>query len=136
MTARQSTSTARASLSPSLDSSFENTLSQLYATSSSVLTPDYGVLWGLDCGAVGEDMIILQRSACRNTFSYSYFHRILLLVISFALMFMLCCHTCSVFRRQREAILAAQEHNPRARAEPYIDPLSDARLNQQPQYRT
>ena len=59
-TARQSVQAVTQSITKNLISTFNSTISQLYQTSSSVLTPNYGVLWGLNCHVVGEDMLLFQ----------------------------------------------------------------------------
>lgn len=58
--ARQSVQTVTQSISSNLISTFNNTINQLYQTSSSVLTPNYGVLWGLNCRVIGEDLLLFQ----------------------------------------------------------------------------
>jgi hypothetical protein len=128
-TARQSVQAVSQSLTQNLLPTFQNTIAKLYQTSQAILTPNYGVLWGLDCSVVGEDMVLFQQTACHNTFSYSYFHRILALLISASLILLLCCNTCTLFRRRKD-ILEHLQGPRKQRAHPYTapDPLSNGRL--------
>jgi hypothetical protein len=103
-TARQSVQAATQTISQNVVPTFNSTISKLYQTSQSILTPNYGMLWGLNCSVVGEDMQLFEEVACYNTFSYSYFHRILCMVISFSLLLLLCCNTCSLFRRRKDIL--------------------------------
>lgn len=128
--ARQAVQALSRSLTQNLLPTFSNTIGKLYQTSKAILTPDYGVLWGLDCSVVGEDMVLFQETACHNTFSYSYFHRILALLLSACLLLLLCCNTCTLFRRRKD-ILEHLQGPPKHRANPYLphDPLSNGRLH-------
>lgn len=74
-------------------------------------------------------MVLFQQASCNNSFSYSYFHRIICMVIAFSLLVLLCCNTCVIFRR-RKNILEERYAPNNARASPYLinDPLSNARL--------
>jgi hypothetical protein len=52
-TARQSIQATTQSVNLNLNPTFKNTLSSLYSTSGSILTPNYGMLWGLNCQVIG-----------------------------------------------------------------------------------
>lgn len=129
LTARQSVSTVTNAISKNLVPTFENTINKLYSTSPFILTPNYGILWGLDCTVIGEDLVLFQEVACKNTFSYSYYHRIMCCIIGFALTALLCCCSCTIFRKRREILLVSYPpEDKKAKAMPYQSPLSDFRL--------
>jgi|JI10StandDraft_1071094.scaffolds.fasta_scaffold710894_3 hypothetical protein len=76
------------------------------AASDSGLDPKYGVLAGLNCSVLGEDIVLFKSALCRATFSYSYFHGILLLGMGLCLALLLCCNTCVLFRKKKDILNA------------------------------
>jgi hypothetical protein len=60
LSARQSVQSVTQAVNQNLVPTFQTTINQLYNTAQSILTPNYGVLWGLDCSVVGEDMVLFQ----------------------------------------------------------------------------
>jgi hypothetical protein len=128
--ARKAVTTARALLPGSIQPLYADALAKLYSSSKSILQPKYGLLGGLNCQLVGDDLRLFQQSACHNTFSHAYFHRILALILAFALLFLLCCNTCVLFRSRKEILEAKMVQGPVVRAHALDhNPLSDARLD-------
>ena len=139
-TARKEVFTLNEDLSKTVNPIVASTVTGLYASFGSLVDPTYGVLSGLNCGVIGEDLTVFKAALCQNTFSYSYFHRILMMVISMCLAFLLCCNTCVLFRKKRDIFNAIyypsddenDRRNPRGEQNnPYLAraaPLTDERL--------
>jgi hypothetical protein len=79
-------------------------------------------LGGLNCSVIGEDLSVFKTSVCANTFSYSYFHRILMMTIACCLSVLLCCNTCVLFRKKKDIFNAVNfptdDEEGRVRAQP------------------
>lgn len=66
----------------------------LQGTYSSVFDPQYGLLSGLDCRVVGEDMSYTAASLCNHSFVHSFILRIMFIISGFSILVLLCCVTC------------------------------------------
>lgn len=97
------------------------------------MNPRYGLLGGLNCGVIGEDILVFKAAVCRNTFSYSYFHRIIMSILACCLAVLLCCNTCVLFRKKKDIYnsinFPSDDNNDgKARVQAQVAPLTDARL--------
>ena len=76
-------------------------------------------------------MDVFASSVCNNTFSYSYYHRILMIIIAFCLAFLLCCNTCVLFRKKKDILnhinYPSDDNQGKNRAQ-QVDPRTDNRL--------
>lgn len=82
----------------SLGTTFSNTISHLEAIVTSVVDPQYGLLAGLNCLLLGDDLNLVINSTCTSFFNTFYFLRFSLGVAAFGILFTLCCTTCSGVR--------------------------------------
>ena len=78
------------------------TKSGLYTSSASIVDSKLGLVGGLNCEVIGQDLEVFQSSVCHNTFSYMYFHRMMAMLIACLLGFLLCCNTCVIFRKKKD----------------------------------
>lgn len=79
-------------------SSFTTIINTLQTVVSSVVDPTSGMIAGLNCLLLGEDMNMLANATCTKFFNTFYFLRLTLGISAFGILFSLCCTTCSGVR--------------------------------------
>lgn len=82
----------------SVGTSFTNIINTLETVVSSVVDPNSGMIAGLNCLLLGEDMNLLANATCTKFFNTFYFLRLTLGISAFGILFSLCCATCSGVR--------------------------------------
>ena len=80
--------------------------------------PNYGLLAGLNCLLFGEDFERFQQVLCGKTYVTVYDHRIIIAIISFALLFSLCCLTCTGVRQYKQEQMMENEKKYLGTAQP------------------
>lgn len=84
-----------------LFTSIEN---NLMVNAESIVHAQEGLLAGLDCRLVGEDMTRMVDSICIMTFNQLFFTFVVLGLISFSLLFSICCIVCVGVQHYKHAI--------------------------------
>lgn len=72
--------------------------SQLTSIVRSVVDPQYGMVVGLNCLVLGEDINLISNTTCVRLFNTFYFLRLALGLAAFGILFTLCCATCTGVR--------------------------------------
>lgn len=75
-----------------------------------------GMLAGLNCLILGEDINLIVSTTCSSLFNTFFFLRLTLAMVAFGILFSLCCITCSGVRaykhnERRGAVLPGQEES-------------------------
>ena len=79
-------------------STFTTVSTALTTAVSTVVDPQYGMIAGLNCLLLGEDINLISNTACTKLFNTFYFLRLTLGIAAFGILFSLCCTTCSGVR--------------------------------------
>jgi hypothetical protein len=103
-TANTAVNTFSSDLSGTLNTTFTNTQNSLSAASSTVSDPQYGLVAGLNCKLIGEDIQMVTSTFCQSVFTISYFTRLVLGLASFGILFSLCCGVCTGVRFYKHEI--------------------------------
>ncbi len=69
---------------------------------SAIVNAQYGLLNGLNCQTIGEDVRLMKNVVCNGLFLYTYFTRVIFGILSFALLFLMCCVTCAGHRNCKQ----------------------------------
>jgi hypothetical protein len=77
---------------------FNNVITSLNSTVSGVTDPDYGLVAGLNCVLIGEDIQLFVSTLCVSNFNTVYLTRLIMGISSFGILFALCCIVCSGVR--------------------------------------
>lgn len=92
---------------------FTTIVDNLEEALDSVFNPDTGMLAGLNCLLLGEDINLIVSTTCSSLFTTIYFLRLTLAMVAFGLLFSVCCITCSGVRafknNERRSILPNEE---------------------------
>jgi hypothetical protein len=67
-------------------------------TASSVFDPDKGMLNGLNCAIMGDDVNLILDTFCTQLFNTIFSLRLCLGIAAFGILFAMCCSTCSGIR--------------------------------------
>lgn len=77
---------------------FDTVITNLQVNLDSVFNENNGILTGLNCQILGEDINLIVSTTCNSLFNTFYFLRIILAIVSFCILFSICCITCSGIR--------------------------------------
>jgi hypothetical protein len=77
---------------------FNNVITNLGTTISGVTDPTYGLVAGLNCVLIGEDIKLFVSTLCVSNFNTFYLTRLIMGISSFGILFALCCIVCSGVR--------------------------------------
>lgn len=102
--ATSSVNTFTSDLSGTINTTFTNAQSSLNSASASVTDPTYGLVAGLNCRLIGEDIQRATTTFCQSVFTVSYFTRLVLGLASFGILFSLCCGVCTGVRFHKHEI--------------------------------
>jgi hypothetical protein len=97
-TANTAINTFTSDLAGTLNTTFTNAQSSLAAASATVVDPQYGLVAGLNCKLIGQDIQMATTTFCQSVFTISYFTRLVLGLASFGILFSLCCGVCTGVR--------------------------------------
>jgi hypothetical protein len=85
-----------------LSTNFTNVYGNLTATLSPITDPNNGMIAGLNCLVLGEDLVLAKNTFCVTMFNSFYFLFVTIGTSSFALLFGLCCIVCSGVRHYKQ----------------------------------
>lgn len=81
-----------------INSTMTNVLGNLTAAVDSIIDPNYGLIAGLNCKIIGEDLTLVVGSICVSNFNTLYITRLLMGIAAFGILFAMCCIVCSGVR--------------------------------------
>lgn len=81
-----------------INSAFTSIITILEGLVSTVVDPNYGMVAGLNCLLLGEDINLLANTACNKLFVTLSMLRLTLGLAAFGILFSMCCTTCSGVR--------------------------------------
>jgi len=103
-TANTALGTFTSDLTGTIGTTFTNTINTLNAAASSVTDPNYGLMAGLNCKLIGEDIQRATTTFCKSVFNVTYFTRLVIGLASFGILFSLCCGVCTGVRFYKHSI--------------------------------
>ncbi len=86
-----------------VNSSLTSIISTLNSTFGSITDPQYGLIAGLNCKIIGEDLQTMVSSVCVSNFNTLYITRLLMGIAAFGILFAMCCIVCSGVRHFKHA---------------------------------
>merc|ERR1711974_268744 len=81
-----------------INTTFTDVMGNLTAAVDTVTDPQYGLIAGLNCLLIGEDIVTFVNSVCVTNFNTIYLTRLVMGISSFGILFSLCCIVCSGVR--------------------------------------
>ncbi len=81
-----------------LQTTMTQVLGNLTNTVDSITNAKYGLIAGLNCRLIGEDIMLLVNSICVSNFNTIYITRMAMGIIAFGILISLCCIVCSGVR--------------------------------------
>jgi len=87
-----------------IESSLQNVVNTLSATVSSIIDPTYGLVAGFNCALLGADILLVNNTACVRGFSLLFFFRSAFGIAGIAIIFALCCTTCTGVRHYKQSV--------------------------------
>lgn len=103
-TATTSTNQFISKLTGTLNVTLTNAVNALSSTTDSVTDPKYGLVAGLNCRLIGEDLSTFTDSLCKGSFTVAYFSRLALGCASFGILFSMWCGVCTGVRFYKHGI--------------------------------
>jgi hypothetical protein len=91
--------TTLGTLTPKMTSTFTS----LNTTMNPLVDPTYGLIAGINCLLIGEDIILMKNTVCVSLFNSLYFLFVTIGTSSFALLFSMCCIVCSGVRHYKQS---------------------------------
>jgi hypothetical protein len=82
-----------------------NVINNLESILSSVFDPKYGMISGLNCLVLGEDIDVISDTVCISLFNIIFFLRIICGIIGFGVLFFMCFSVCSGMRAYRQSMV-------------------------------
>ena len=82
---------------------FDTTMTNLDGIASTITDPQYGIIAGFNCRLFGEDLELLINTFCARFFNVFYFLRLATGILSFAILFAMCCSVCAGVRHFKHA---------------------------------
>lgn len=77
---------------------FSGVVNSLNAAVGTVTDPNYGMIAGLNCLLIGQDISTFVSTICVSNFNTVYLTRLIMGISSFGILFALCCIVCSGVR--------------------------------------
>lgn len=71
---------------------------------TSVFDPNYGMISGLNCLILGEDINLISNTTCTKFFNTFFLFRLTLGIAAFGILFMMCCTVCSGVRHYKHSM--------------------------------
>lgn len=93
-------------MSSNVQTLFGSVNTNLQTISASVLTPTTGVIDGIDCRLLYQDLVNVKDSLCISSFNSAFFTLVTVGIMSFSLLFALCCIVCVSVRHHQQSLLA------------------------------
>ena len=83
---------------------FVNAINSLKTTAESVTDPKYGMIAGLNCRLIGEDIQRTFDTLCQSLFTITFYIRLVMGLASFGILFSMCCGVCTGVRFMKHEI--------------------------------
>ena len=96
-TAATSLNTVISDFTP-VNTTMDNIATTLVNAFDPILNPKFGLIAGLNCKIIGEDLQTMVSSVCVSNFNTLYITRLLMGITAFAIVFAMCCIVCSGVR--------------------------------------
>lgn len=74
----------------------------LQSTVNTITDPNYGIVAGLNCAIIGEDILLVLNTLCTNGFKLSFFIRLAFGIAGFGVLFSMWCASCTGVRHYRQ----------------------------------
>jgi hypothetical protein len=103
-TATTSVQTFTTCLTGKINTTLTNAITALNSAAATVTDPQYGLMAGLNCRLIGEDIQRASNTFCQSIFNISYFSRLVLGLASFGILFAMCCGVCTGVRFYKNSI--------------------------------
>ena len=81
-----------------VNTTITNVMNSLTATVDGITNPKFGLIAGLNCLIIGEDLETLVNAVCVSNFNTLYITRLLMGIAAFGILFSMCCIVCSGVR--------------------------------------
>ncbi len=81
-----------------VNTTITNVMNSLTATVDGITNPRFGLIAGLNCLIIGEDLETLVNAVCVSNFNTLYITRLLMGIAAFGILFSMCCIVCSGVR--------------------------------------
>lgn len=85
-----------------LGGQFNTVKAGLQSTANAIVDPTYGILAGLNCGIVGEDILLVLNTACTNGFQLMFFIRAAFGIAAFGILVTMWCASCTGVRHYKQ----------------------------------
>lgn len=82
----------------SINSTMTSVIGTLQGAFAAIIDPQYGMIAGLNCQLIGEDLQLVTGSICVSNFNTLYITRLLMGIAAFGILFAMCCIVCSGVR--------------------------------------
>ena len=86
-----------------VNTTMTNVITALNNAVSGIVDPKFGMIAGLNCLIIGEDLSLMVSSICVSNFNTLYITRLLMGISSFGILFALCCIVCSGVRHYKHS---------------------------------
>lgn len=86
-----------------INTTMSNVITSLNSTVDSVIDPTYGLIAGLNCLLIGEDINMVVDTICVSNFNTIYINRLAMGIAAFGILFALCCIVCSGVRHYKHS---------------------------------
>ena len=97
-TAQGSIATVVTDIQVDIVGTFNSVTTALNNLVSSITHPQFGMIAGLNCKLLGEDIVRVIDVTCLELFNNFYFSRLVIGIASFGILFSLCCSVCAGVR--------------------------------------
>lgn len=87
----------------SFGTAITNVKTNLESTVNSVVDPTYGIMAGLNCAILGEDIFLVINTVCTHGFKLSFFIRAAFGIAGFGILITMYCASCTGVRHFRQA---------------------------------
>lgn len=81
---------------------FNSVKTGLQNTANAIVDPTYGILAGLNCAIVGEDILLVLNTACTNGFQLMFFIRAAFGIAAFGILATMWCASCTGVRHYKQ----------------------------------
>lgn len=82
-----------------------NVKTALQGAVDTVTDPNYGIIAGLNCAILGEDLFLVVNSMCVHGFKLSFFIRLAFGIAGFGVLFTVCCASCTGVRHYKQSVI-------------------------------
>ena len=73
------------------------------SAAASVIDPKYGLIAGLNCLLIGEDVVRITKVICNEAFNNIFFMMLICGISSFGILFSMCCAVCAGVRHYKHS---------------------------------